>query len=49
MHFYLMILVLIALSALAFVSANPVPDPHGEVIVIVNQQNPDCFTTTTAS
>ncbi|XP_037719949.1 uncharacterized protein LOC119553574 [Drosophila subpulchrella] len=47
MH-YLMVLVLIAILAMAFVNANPVPDPNGEVLVIVNQKVPeDCFTSTT--
>ncbi|XP_026832175.1 uncharacterized protein LOC26526450 [Drosophila erecta] len=42
MHF-LMVLVLIALLAMAFVSANPFPHPNGEVIVIVNPKVPDGF------
>ncbi|KRK01913.1 uncharacterized protein LOC26535643 [Drosophila yakuba] len=46
MHF-LMVLVLIALLATAFVSAVPVPLPNGEVIVIVNPKvQDDCYGTT---
>ncbi|XP_032573811.1 uncharacterized protein LOC116800969 [Drosophila sechellia] len=49
MHF-LMVLVLIALLAMAFVSANPLPHPSGEVIVIVNPKGlDDCYTTTTSA
>ncbi|XP_016966039.1 uncharacterized protein LOC108035119 [Drosophila biarmipes] len=48
MH-YLMILVFIALLAMAFVNASPVPDPHGEVLVVINQKvQDDCTTSTTA-
>ncbi|XP_033158663.1 uncharacterized protein LOC117140039 [Drosophila mauritiana] len=48
MH-YLMVLVLIALLAMAFVSANPLPHPNGEVIVIVNPKFLDDWYTTTKS
>ncbi|XP_017040421.1 uncharacterized protein LOC108087529 [Drosophila ficusphila] len=48
MHF-LMVFVLVALLAMAFVTSSPVPNPDGEVVVVVNQLNPNDWTTTTSA
>jgi len=44
-----MVLVIIALLAMAFVSASPLPHPSGEVIVIVNPKVPVDWCSTTLS
>ncbi|XP_016966036.1 uncharacterized protein LOC108035118 [Drosophila biarmipes] len=42
---YLMVLVLFAFLAMAFVNAIPNPNPKGEVLVVINQNRPDWPTT----